>query len=771
MRRAGLAALIGLVVVGCGRTEDAPDAEAADQVGAMSSDVAPANAPGAGMASEQVQAGARAFSGSCAGCHSVRQAVELVFTRAEGRALGGYADQVRAMMPPENPGSLPEQEYLDILAMVLAEGGADVGVARLDASTDDWREIVFTAPDGWDAVPAAPGASLAWTAYRGDLRMQGYSAADQITPENVDQLQIAWAWTVRNFGPTPETRNITTPLMIDGVLYFTAGPTRNVIAVDPGTGETLWMYRPQEDPARFDEAPRKGSGRGLGFWRAPDGTSRVLTVTPGFHLVSLDAATGRPDPNFGQDGVVDMMIGVRNAVEGEIPDIGNSSPPLVIGDVVVVGPAHDVGIYAPSSRNDKGDVRAYRADTGELAWTFRTVPELGSPGSETWTAEGLARTGNVGVWAPISADPERGLVYLPTEAPTNDIYGGARPGDNFYSSSIVCLDATTGELVWAQQLVHHDIWDFDTPAAPILVDVEIDGETVPIVAQVTKQSFVYVYNRETGEPIWPIEERPVPASNAPGETAAATQPFPTRPAPFDLQGLTVDDLIDFTPELRAEALEAIEGFELAELYTPYTVVGEGDAPRGVLAAPHLTGGANWEGGVVDPETGILYVASKTETTVRGLQPARPGSDAGYNLASGSGGPDVQGLPLVRPPYGRITAIDLNTGEHVFMIANADTPSEIADHPALEGLDIPRTGRASRSGLLVTRTLLFSGEGEGGRPVLRAHDKATGEILAEIALPGAQTGMPMTYVWNGRQYVVVAVGDGENAAEIVALALP
>ncbi|HEV7693725.1 MAG TPA: hypothetical protein VGO52_23015, partial [Hyphomonadaceae bacterium] len=407
----------------------------------------------------------------------------------------------------------------------------------------------------------------------------------------------------------------------------------------------------------------------------------------------------------------------------------------------------------------------------KLLWTFRTIPQKGDPGYETWAPGTAEKTGNGGVWAPISADPETGAIFLPVEAGTSDLYGGSRHGSNAHTSSLVSLDAKTGKIRWERQLVHHDIWDFDIPATPILADIPMGGGTRKAVLQITKQAFVFAFDRNTGEPLWPIEERPVPKSDVPGEEAWPTQPYPTLPKPFDRQGITTDDLLDFTPALRAAAIEAVKLWRLPQLYTPPSLANAPDGTRGMLRLPHSLGGGNWEGGAYDPDTGMLYVGSMTQIQPIGLALQPEGSDVAYGSGSTGGAPNVRGLPVIKPPWGRITAIDMKTGQHAWMMANADTPKNIAEHPDLKGLTLPRTGIPSRAGLLATKTLLFAGEGEGGSPVLRAHDKATGQILAAIALPGSQTGLPMTYIWGGRQYVVMSVSDGRAPAEIVALALP
>ncbi len=605
-----------------------------------------------------------------------------------------------------------------------------------------------------------------WTDYNGNMAAQRYSPLDQINAENVGSLQIAWRLSTANFGPRPEFNATFTPLEIDGVIYTTIGAHRDIVALDATTGQVLWLWRPQEGE-RFDAAPRKGSGRGVSFWRNGD-ESRILTITPGFFLVSLDAKTGLPDPDFGDNGWIDMQQGLRLGEGREDLDIGSSMPPFVMNDVIVVGPAMAVSMRPPSKYNVKGDVRAYDVRTGEHLWTFKTIPEPGEFGSETWLGDGAEISGNAGVWAPMSGDPELGHVYLPVESATGDRFGGDRPGANLFSSSLVAVDIKTGERQWHYQMIHHDIWDWDNPSAPVLADLP-NGRK--IVMQVTKQSFVYTFDRITGEPIWPIEELPVPAGDVPGEWYSPTQPFPTKPAGFDRQGITEDDLVDFTPEILAAAKEAIQPFRLGtNLYSPPSLADAPDGTVGTLSLPSATGGANWEGSALDPETGILYVPSRTVVAVLSVAKDER-SDVDFSMALGVRVPRAMGLPIVKPPYGRITAIDMNTGDHLWMMANADTPASIANNPALAGLDIPRTGTESKAGLFVTKTLLFAGEGVGGGNKFRAHDKATGEIIAEFELPGTQTGVPMTYEHDGKQYILMVVSGGGTPAELVAYALP
>ena len=636
--------------------------------------------------------------------------------------------------------------------------------------------VALTAGVIWYAPGRAQiggGASGEWRAYGATELSTHYAPFDQVNRGNVKSLGVAWRWRFDNNGTPSETMSTeTTPIMVGGVLYFTAGARRTVVAAAAGTGETLWTWRPDEGP-RFEKAARRNH-RGVAYWS--DGRSaRIIVVTPGMQLVALDAHTGRPMESFGEHGMVDLFRQLDND-SGLDPSgqVGNTSPPVVLNDVVIVGLAGSPGGTRVNKANVKLDVMAFNVRTGKKMWTFHTIPRKGEPGYETWLNGSAEYTGNAGVWAPFSADPSLGLVYLPVESATSDIYGGHRPGNNLYSSSVVALDARTGKIVWYQQLVHHDIWDLDPPAHPILIDITVDGRRIPALVQLTKQAWPYVFDRRNGEPVWPIVERPVPQNGAPGEWLSPTQPFPTKPAPFDRQGVSVDDLIDFTPELRVEALEAIRGFRIGPLFTP-PGLHDGEENKGLISVPGFSGGANWYAGAADPDTGFVYVPSVASPTVIGLSrndPAKTGVDADYVNAGVA--PRVQGLPLLKPPYGRITAYDMNRGEIVWQIPNGDTPTFIKEHRALQGKSIPRTGTASHAGLLVTKTFLFGGEGPGGGFVFHAYDKATGADLAQLPLPGPQTALPMTYLFEGRQFIVVAVRG--NAAEgfgaqLVAFALP
>ncbi len=651
------------------------------------------------------------------------------------------------------------------------------------------------------SVPAQQGATKGeWRFYGGDAGSTKYSPLEQINASNVKQLEIAWRWKAENFGPRPDYNWETTPLMIGGVLYFTAGSRRDAIAVDAATGETLWMYRLDEGE-RGARAART-QNRGLAYWTDGKSDSRILLISPGFQLIALNAKTGVPIASFGKGGIVELTEGLdRDVVKPG--QIGSSSPAIVIRDVVVLGAALQAGSAPASKTNVPGYIRGYDVRTGKRIWTFRTIPRPGEAGHETWEKDSWQYSGNTGAWAPLSGDEDLGYVYIPVEMPTGDFYGGTRLGDNLFSDSLVCLDARTGKHIWHFQTVHHDVWDWDLSSPPILADITVDGKKIKAVAQVTKQAFTFVFDRVTGRPVWPIEERPAPQSSVPGEKTSPTQPFPSKPAPFDRQGITTDDLIDFTPQLRAEAMKIADQYQLGPLFLP-PIVRDTGGKLGSLILPNHTGGANWPGGALDPETGILYVSSVTNPDSLALVAADPKrSDMGYVATMGpraagkpvdfqggmprfSGGegstrPNIgpQGLPLVKPPWGRITAINLNSGDHVWMISNGDAPDSVKNHPAMKGIDLKNAGKPERSPLLVTKTLLFGADGPGlfnagpgaGGKMFRAIDKKTGAIIYELALPASTTGVPMTYLIDYKQYIVVATGARGTPAELVALALP
>jgi quinoprotein glucose dehydrogenase len=604
-----------------------------------------------------------------------------------------------------------------------------------------------------------------WRYHHRDLAGTRYSPLDQINRDNVAKLAIAWRW--RPDTAEHEVRNQSTPLVVNGTMYFTSGSKRGVVAVDPSSGAQKWAWSTDEG-ARFRVAPRKGAGRGVSYWT--DGhEERIFVVLPGFELAALDANTGKPITTFGTNGIVDLKLQLGVPIDVDSAAIGNSSPPVVFEDLVIVGPALEVGFIPRSKRNVPGRILALDAHTGALRWRFNTIPQPGEFGNDTWLERSWEYTGNAGAWSLMSVDVRRGLLYMPVEAATGDYYGGHRPGSNLFSTSLVCVDIRTGKRVWHYQIVHHDIWDYDNPTAPVLAEVTVNGQRRDIVVQMTKQAFAYVFDRVTGAPIWPIIERPVPASEIASEHAWPTQPFPTRPAPYDRQGVTVDDLIDFTPELRARALELVKPYRMGALFTPSSLLKAADGTRGTLSLPSSVGGVNWEHGAFDPETGTLFVPSHTAPNVLALGTAPERSDMDF-VQLGGPAPTVRGLPLIKPPWNRITAIDLNSGEHRWMVPAANTPPEIANHAALKGIAVPRTGGFGRPVALATKTLLFEADGFGGESILRAIDKQTGATVAELQLPGSVASGIMTYSQNGKQYVAFWISNRSDGARTELLAL-
>jgi quinoprotein glucose dehydrogenase len=570
------------------------------------------------------------------------------------------------------------------------------------------------------------------------------------------------------------------------------------VALDAATGEQLWVHGINEGQ-RGSVAPRQFSGRGLAYWT--DGKEeRILYVTPGYQLVALNAKTGQRIPGFGTDGIVDLKQGNDQTIDPLSGEIGLHAAPVVGKDVVIVGAAGRSGGVPTGKTNIKGYIRGFDVRTGKRLWIFHTIPEPGEFGADTWEKDSWVYTGNTGVWAIISVDEELNTAYLGVEMPTGDYYGGPRPGNNLFGETIVAVDLHTGKRKWHYQLVHHGIWDMDIPCAPILADITVDGRRIKAIAQPSKQAFLYVLNRETGEPVWPIVERPVEKGAVPGEWYSPTQPIPTKPPAYDRQGFVEDDLIDFTPALRAEARQIVSKYKLGPVFTP-PVVSRAEGPLATLAMATAGGGTNWPGGSFDPETQILYVSSNKNLSQLGLVPPRPetkndlpyvqgnalmgartagGSGSGNQNAEGGNAPPitVQGLPIMKPPYGQISAIDLKRGEILWQVAHGETPDNIRNNPALKGLTIPRTGRPGTVGTLVTKTMVVAGEpGFGPTPsgargaMLRAYDKATGKEVGAVYMPAPQTGSPMSYMLNGRQYIVVAVSGGTYSGELLAFRLP
>ena len=636
-----------------------------------------------------------------------------------------------------------------------------------------------------------------WRTYGGDLGHTRYAPLDQINAGNFSKLEVAWRFKTDNLGPRLEFNLQSTPLVVGNRLYSTGGTRRSVVSLDAATGELQWVHS-EDEGARGAAAPRQLSGRGLSYWT--DGKEeRILYVTQGYRLVALDAKTGNRVPSFASNGILDLKADLDRSIDLATGSVGLHATPVVAGDIVLVGAAFETGANPKSKSNIKGAVRAFDVRTGKRLWMFKTIPEPGEVGAETWEDDSWAYTGNTGVWAQISVDLELGMAYLPVEMPTHDYYGGARPGNGLFGETLVAVDLKTGQRKWHYQLVHHGIWDMDIPCAPILADITVNGKTIKAVAQPTKQAFLYVFDRVTGQPIWPIEEKPVPQGDTPGEKYSKTQPIPSKPAAYNRQGLAVDDLIDFTPALRAEAVKAIEKYKIGPVFTP-PVVSEADGPIATLQMASQGAATNWPGGAYDPETHILYVHSQSAVATLGLVPPPPGSApdvryhqgtvlAGARRSGGSGSASaeaggavtaltIQGLPLVKPPYGQLNAISLDTGDILWQVPHGETPDAIKNHPALKGLNIPRTGRPGNVGTLVTKTLVVSGEpgfgitstGQRGA-MLRAYDKKTGAEVGAVYMPAPQTGSPMTYMLNGRQYLLVAISGGTYSGELLALKLP
>jgi glucose dehydrogenase len=627
-----------------------------------------------------------------------------------------------------------------------------------------------------------------WHYIGGDSEHTRYSPADQINAENFEDLEEAWVWDGASFNAASGR---STPTYIDGILYTVAGPRRHVVALDPSNGELLWSYR-EPNTYRYEYSMRKDYGKGIAYGEV-DGRGVIYIISPGFFLTALDAKTGQPLEGFGKKvpvegfpdtGVVDLLADLGHdydpyyGIPLERGYITSSSPPIVVGDVVVVGNSAEQGYNQSRQENVPGDILGYDARTGKFLWKFNVLPGPGEFGHETWENDAWEWTGDISSWAPLSADQERGIVYIPTNGATLDFYGGFRPGDNLFSTSLIALDVKTGKRLWHYQLVHHDIWNYDTPTAPVLLDVTVDGKKVPIVAQATKQSFLYTFNRVTGEPIWPIIEKEVPVSRVPGEKLSKTQPFPTKPAPYDIQGLTYDDIIDFTPELHQAAIEALEEFEIGPLFNPPLHRDNDLGKTAALWCPGDIGGVNIDApAAADPVTGVMFIPSRTHCSTRIIAPGKErdvlidaptGStiaDYAVLRATGVKGPD--GLSIYKPPYSRITAIDMNTGEHLWMIPTGETPEMVLNHPQLKGKDIPNTGVMLPAPITVTKTLLmYTSALSDGTPALFAVDKATGKQIGVVEVDNTTRYGSMTYMHEGRQYVVLQTGP-----KLTVLALP
>ena len=659
-----------------------------------------------------------------------------------------------------------------------------------------------------------------WPHYTADLKGTKYSPLDQITASNFNKLEVAWRFKTDNLGTRPEYKLEGTPLMIKGVLYTTAGTRRSVVAMDAKTGEAMWVYSLREGN-RAAIAPRQLSGRGVSYWTDGKGDDRILFVTTGYRLIALNAHTGQPIPGFGKNGIIDlkegMVTGTGQQIDLETGEAGLHSTPTVVKDVVIVGSSFKEGMTVVTHNNTKGLVRAFDVRSGKLLWTFNTIPRPGEFGNDTWENNSWATNGNTGVWTQITVDEDLGLVYLPVETPTSDYYGGERPGDNLFAESLVCVDLKTGKRKWHFQIVHHPIWDYDLSSAPILADINVGGKAIKAVALPSKEAFLYVFDRVTGQPVWPIEERPVPQSDVPLEKTAPTQPFPTKPPAYARNFMKVpDDLIDFTPEMRAQARDNIARYKTGPMFLP-PIVGDSN---GLLAAINLgnaSGGTNWPGAGYDPETHIVYAqANQSAVTPISLRippqgfsdihyvmgrngtdfvvsegpgfgsaadapqqrPRRPAAPAAAPAAAPVGGLNVQGLSIIKPPYAVISAINLDRGDIQWQVPYGETPDAVRNHPALKGMNIPNTGQPGSVGLLVTKTLVILGDSQvtttPSHPrgaMLRAYDKATGKEVGAVYMPAPQSGSPMTYMVDGKQYIVVAVSGGNYSGEYIAYSQP
>jgi len=715
------------------------------------------------------------------------------------------------------------------IKLVMALGLIAIAATAISTRISGRQIYLGTAPPqgSWAAQPTTKDGE--WPSYNGDIHGTRYSPLDQINGTNFNKLEVAWRFKTDNLGPRPEYKLEGTPIMVKGVLYTTAGVRRSVVALDGKTGEVLWTHTIREGK-RAIVSPRQLSGRGVSYWTDGRGDDRVVYFTTGYRMVALNAHTGAMISSFGTNGVVDLKQGVvygnRQPIDLESGEIGLHSTPAIAKDVIVVGSSFREGQTVPTHNNTKGLVRAYDAKTGKLLWTFNTIPRPGEFGNETWENDSWSTNGNTGVWTQISIDEDANLAYLPVETPSSDFYGGHRPGNNLFAESLVAVDLRTGQRKWHYQFVHHPIWNFDMSSSPILMDINANGRTIKAVAQPSKQGWVYVLDRISGEPVWPIEEKPVPQSDIPGEKTAATQPFPTKPPAYGRNYLKVpDDLIDFTPQLRAEALDVLKRYRVGN--SPFTPPMLGNL-NGILGAVGAGTATNWPGSSGDPELHVVYAQASNAPSARSLveppkgfsdiryvsgiagrpfrevlgpgdccaadgagkpfaptnfqAPAAEGSAAagGGDAAAANVGLTVQGLPIYKPPYGMVSAISLDRGEIMWQSPAGDTPDNVRNHPLLRGMNIPKTGQPGVSGvgLMNTKTVVVMGDSQVTTTpehprgaMLRAWDKATGREVGAVWMPAQQSGSPMTYLLDGKQYIVVAVSGGSYSGEFLAFALP
>ena len=663
-------------------------------------------------------------------------------------------------------------------AVLLAACGSEQETGQSPSTP---RAATTTVTEPQYAMAGQGAQNGEWQAFGADIGSTKYTALDQIDASNVGELEIAWRRPALDqyfVDMNPDQRYSTSwnaaPVIRNGVAYISNG-VGLVEAFNPGNGQTLWVQEPVGGVEGLPGAPT----RGVAYWS--DGSEARILVQRGTTLYALNAETGEMFADFGVDGQVDLQL-----MPPEFERYRWGGVPMVVRDVVIIG--QSMNDTFDNKEAFRGDVHAFDVRTGALRWTYQTIPQEGQFGTSSWQDRSWSYTGHAPVWSLFSADEELGIVYMPITSSTNDMYGGHRVGDNLFTQSLVAVDAETGERLWHYQTVHHGLWDYDPPAAPILMDITVDGREIKAVTQITKQAFAFVFDRVTGEPVWEIEERPVPQSNVPGEVTSPTQPFPTRPAAFDRQGATVDNLIDFTPELRAEALEIFSNYVTGPLFTPPSIRSE-NGTQGTIQLPGSQGGADVQGAAFDPETGYLYIPSITSPFVADLLPGDPEvTNLAYTKGARRWIAGPRGLPLFKPPYGRITAIDMNTGDHVWMVPNGDGPR---DNPAIAHLNLGKLGVPGRPTPLLTRTLLFLGEGltgqrPGGRippdmpveiatnsggPMFRAYDKQTGEIVWEIELEAGTTSPPVSYLYEGEQYLAVSIGDRDHSPEMLAFKLP
>jgi quinoprotein glucose dehydrogenase len=661
-----------------------------------------------------------------------------------------------------------------------------------------------------------------WPMYTADLAGSKYTPAAQIDTANFSKLEVAWRFKTDAFGTRPEYKLEGTPIMIKGVIYTTAGTRRSVVALDAKTGELIWSHSMREGQ-RAAIAPRQLSGRGVSYWTDGKGDDRIVYVSTGYRLIELNAKTGAVVNSFGKEGLVDlkegMTTGTGKQIDLETGEAGLHSTPTVVKDMILVGSSFKEGMTVVTHNNTKGLVRAYNAKTGKLIWTFHTIPAKGEFGYDTWENGSADTNGNTGVWTQITVDEANGLAYLPVESPTSDYYGGERPGDNLFGESLVCVDLATGKRKWHFQFVHHPVWDYDMSSAPLLMDINVDGKAIKAVAVPGKQAFLYVFDRITGKPVWPIEERPVPQSDVPGEKTSKTQPFPTKPPAYARNFMKIpDDLIDFTPEMRAQALDQISRYRVNGMYLP-PMVGDPKTFLGAINLGNASGGTNWPGAGFDPETNVFYSqAQQNAVTPISLRTPPPGfsdirmvsgrNDQEFRVAEGPGfgsaadapqrqaaqrpapgatppaapqglgGLLVKGLSIIKPPYGVITAVDVNKGEIKWQVPYGETPDAVRNHPDLKGLNIGNTGQGGSVGILITKNLVVVGDSQltttpqhPRGAMMRGYDKNNGKEVGAIFMPAPQSGSPMSYMVDGKQYIIISVSGGSYSGEYIAFALP